>query len=63
MKHLVICLFITLTVYFAWQYAPKRPKTIVKRFFGKHFMIVAAVVTGLIAGLFTQTINNATKII
>ena len=63
MKHLVLILFIVLTVYFAWQYAPQRPKFFVKKFLGRHFLIVAAIVVFAIAGLFIQTVSHSTKVI
>jgi hypothetical protein len=63
MKHLVLILFTVLTVYFAWQYAPSRPKFFIKEFLGRHFLIVAGIVVGLIAALFFQTVSHSTKLI
>lgn len=63
MKHLLIILFIALTLYFAWQYAPKRPKFFIKGFLGRHFLIVAAIVITAVAGLFAQTVFHSTQII
>jgi len=63
MKHFLILLFITLVSYFAWQYTPSRPKFFIKEFLGRHLMIVAILVIALMAGLFLQTMNHATKII
>lgn len=63
MKHLFLILFTVFVVYFAWQYAPQRPKFFVKQFLGRHFLIVAAIVIGAIAGLFFQTVSHSTKLI
>ncbi|MFM7010370.1 MAG: hypothetical protein ACKO0Z_13750 [Betaproteobacteria bacterium] len=63
MKHLLIILFIALTAYFAWHYTPQRPKFFIKEFLGKHFLIVAVIVVGTIAGLFAQTVFHSTQII
>ena len=63
MKHLVILLFVSLVCYFAWYYAPLRPKFFIKEFLGRHFFIVAAIVIGLIGALFAQTVFHSTKLI
>lgn len=63
MKHLIILLFAILVSYFAWQYAPERPKTLAKEFLGKHLFVVAAIVIMMFGALFLQTANHSTKII
>jgi hypothetical protein len=63
MKHLLIILFTVFVVYFAWQYAPARPKFFIKEFLSRHFFAVAAFVIILFGALFLQTANHSTKII
>lgn len=63
MKHLLILLFVVLVLYFAWQYAPTRPKFFIKEFLGRHLFVVAAIVIVMFGALFLQTANHSTKII
>lgn len=61
MKHLVLILIIALGLYFAWRYADRPTKRVVKKFTGKHALAVITILVlafcALVAAFYSRSVN------
>lgn len=61
MKHLITLLVLTLSLYFAWRYAPEETRKDIKQFLGKHLpwitLIAGLIFLALVGAFYSRSFN------